>query len=144
MVKPTLTSTSAIKHQSPSRSSFLFPRPQSLRCIHTTTPRPRTAPQSIPTRQPAQASPTILAKQQYLRTRIKDLGILPGMFPLERSKHSSFFTSLLKRESENEKENEDVRLRVLYVYYRNFYHAYWWQEAVLAARAPTALAIGVS
>lgn len=67
----------------------------------------------------------ILAKQQYLKTRIKDLGILPGMYPPERSKHSSFYTSLLKRGSENENENEDARLRVLYVYYRNFYHAYW-------------------
>lgn len=67
----------------------------------------------------------ILAKQQYLKTRIKDLGILPGMYPPERSKHSAFCTSLLKRGSENEKENEDARLRVLYVYYRNFYHAYW-------------------
>ena len=81
MVKTTLTSTITIRYQSPSRSSLLLPWAQSLRCLHTTTTRRRTAHQSITTRQPAQASPMLLAKQQYLKTRIKDLGILPGMYP---------------------------------------------------------------
>lgn len=124
MAKPILTSTITIRRQYPSRSLFLFPWSQSLKCLHTTTVRPRSAHQSITTRQPAQASPMLLAKQQYLKTRIKDLGILPGMYPPERPQPSSY----MYISTENERARPRMRtipLRLLYIYYRNFHYAYW-------------------
>lgn len=116
MVKPTLTTTITIRYQFPSRSSFLFPRPQSLRCLHTTTARPRTAHQSIATRQPAQASPMLLAKQQYLKTRIKDLGILPGMYSARRKDPGILLYIHLYREKESKNKNKNSAAKaVVYI-----------------------------
>lgn len=120
MAQTILTSTITLRRQSPSRSFFLlFPWTQSLRCLHTTIVRPRSAAayQSISTRQPAQASPMLLAKQQYLKTRIKDLGILPGMYnyPARKRPQASFPTCtwniyLLPRERrERERESKKTR-----------------------------------
>lgn len=115
MAKPILTSTITIRHQSPSRSSFLFPSSQSLRCLHTTTVRPRSAHQSITTRQPAQASPMLLAKQQYLKTRIKDLGILPGMYMPAGKKRpqASSYMYCASLSTEKEKERARPRMRTM-------------------------------
>lgn len=119
MTKPTLTFTITIRRQYPSRSFFpLFPWSQSLRCLHTTTVRPRSAYQSITTRQPAQASPMLLAKQQYLKTRIKDLGILPGMYRTRRGKKdldrpSSYMYISMYRERERERESKDQGMRTM-------------------------------
>lgn len=119
MAQPILTSTIILRRQSPSRSSFLlFPWTQSLRCLHTTTVRPRSAAyQSISTRQPAQASPMLLAKQQYLKTRIKDLGILPGMYkyPARKRPQASFLYVLVniylyyREKKERERESKKTK-----------------------------------
>lgn len=125
MAKPTLISTITIRRQYPSRSSFsLFPWSQSLRCLHTTTVRPKPAYQSITTRQPAQASPMLLAKQQYLKTRIKDLGILPGMYRTRRKKkdldrppsYMYIYISIPRKRECKDQEWGQIGLRLVVIY----------------------------